>query len=338
MSATATQRRATQPVVAALPRPNPRKFPVRFTPNPGLRSLLRRPPNTYGWVGAGAVLIDQQSLRVTARRLTPLGLRRALDFVHQSEIREVYREGNAIRVDLLDDERPGYFCFWAEDAESAAEIVRRLPTTSTVEIEGASRAVWEEPPQRFSRSVLWAAACIVLIGGSIWAGKTFFPLARTPQTIPHSGATLPGPLPMPIHTTSAPAVVADVGTLSDLEKFTARFDALALQFSVASDALQTGELSQAEFANGLEHWLIPQWQVLSTELASPAAEAGVLRTNTDMLLKQVSDSWSQALTLYVQGLRDHDYREVLRGYDFIRDAEEYENESHGLLAQLEAHR
>jgi hypothetical protein len=338
MSATATQRRATQPVVAALPRPNPREFPVRFTPNPGLRSLLRRPPNTRGWVGAGAILIDQQSLRITAKRLTPLGLRRTLDFVHQSEIREVYREGNAIRVDLLDEERPGYFCLWAEDAESAAEIVRRLPTSSTVEIEGVDRAVWEEPPQRLSRSVLWAAACLVLIGGSIWAGKTLFPPVRAPQTIPHQGATLSGPLPMPIHTTSAVAVVPDVGTLSDLEKFTARFDALASQFSVAFDALQTGELSQAEFADGLEHWLIPQWRTVSTELAAPAAGASVLRTNTDVMLKQVSDSWSQALTLYAQGLRDHDYREVLRGFDFIRDAEEYENESHGLLAQLEAHR
>jgi hypothetical protein len=300
-----------------------------------LRSLLRTPPNTYGWVGAGAVLIDQHSLRVTARRLTALGLRRTLDFVHQSEIREVYREGNAIRVDLLDEERRGYFCFWAEDAESAAEIVRRLPTSSTVELEGVGRAVWEEPPPGLPRWVLWVATAVVVIGGLVWAEKTFFPLSGRPQTVARSASP---PLPMAIHTPAAYPVVADLGTLSDLEKFTPRFDALALQFSVAFQALQAGELSQAEFADGLERWLIPQWKAQSAELAAQPAEVSALRTDTDTQLKNVSDSWIQALTLYVHGLRDHDYHEVLRGFDFIRDAEGYENASHALLARLEAKR
>jgi hypothetical protein len=48
----------------------------------------------------------------------------------------------------------------------------------------------------------------------------------------------------------------------------------------------------------------------------------------------VIDSWTQALTLYVQGLRDHDYREVLRAYDSIRAAEEYQWGVRGLRQRL----
>jgi hypothetical protein len=149
------------------------------------------------------------------------------------------------------------------------------------------------------------------------------------------------PIPAPLHTTSTPAlpVVADLGTLADLERFTRRFDALTLQFSVAFDSLMSGELSQAEFANGLEHMQIPQWTVLSVELATPPQQNNsVLRTNTDAQLQQVSTSWIQALSLYAQGLRDHDHREVLQAFDIMRDAERYNFESEALLQRLEAHR
>jgi len=263
-----------------------------------------------------------------------LGLRRTVDFVHQSEIREVYREGDAVRVDLLDEARRGYFCFWAEDAESAAEIVRRLPTNSTVEIEWVGRKAWEDPPQRLAQPVLWAAAFIVLVAVLIGLGEIFIPGAsQNSRTL-----VAPPPASMPMHVTSPVPVVADLGALSDLDKFTRRFDALALQFSVAFDSLQTGALSQADFAYGLEHWLIPQWSVLSAELATPPTQPTPRRAEADAQLQHVIASWTQALTLYAHGLRAHDYHEVLRAFDDIRDAEGYERESHVLLSKLEAAR
>ena len=172
MSAAATQRRSTRPVLALVPRPDPRGFPIRFAPTSGLGSLLRKPHNSYGWVGRGSVLLDQHSLRITAKRLTVLGLRRTVDFVHQSEIGGVYREGDAVRIDLLDETRPGYFCFWAEDAASASDIVARLPTNSTVELEGAARSAREEPapPICPTAIVLWGVACALVIVGLMWAG------------------------------------------------------------------------------------------------------------------------------------------------------------------------
>jgi len=332
MTATATQRRATRPVLAAVPPSSPREFPVRFTQTPGLRSLLQRPHNSYGWVGIGSILIDQHSLRITARRFTMLGLRRTVDFVHQSEIREVYREGDAIRVDLLDEARRSYFCFWAEDAGSAAEIVGRLPTNSTVEIEWVGRKAWEDPPPRLPQPVLWTAASIVLIAVLIWLGETFIPPA------PPKSRTSSAPPPMPMHVPGALPAVADFGALADLDKFTRRFDALVLEISVASDSLQAGALNQAEFAHSLEQSLIPQWNTLSAELAAPPTAVTPLRADADALLQHVIDSWTRALSLYVQGLRNHDHREVLRAFDYIRDAEGYERESHALLSQLEANR
>ena len=69
-----------------------------------------------------------------------------------------------------------------------------------------------------------------------------------------------------------------------------------------------------------------------------AAEQQRLRTNTDAQLQRVSNSWNQALSLYAQGLRDHDSREVLQAFDIMRDAERYNFESEALLQRLEAQR
>jgi hypothetical protein len=329
MSAAAARRPSTRPVLVLVPPPQPREFSIRFAPNSGLKALLRKPRNSYGWVGRGTVLLDQHSLRISARRLTVLGLRRTIEFVHQSEIGGVYREDNAVRIDLLGETNPAYFCFWAEDAGAASEIVARIPTNSTVEIEGAARSGQEEPGLQLARPALvWAAACVVMIAGLIWAGQGFAPQRHAPASSRVSTAPQLTAMSMPIRATPAQPETADPGTLADLERFPARFDALALQFSVAADALQNGKLSQEDFADGLEQWLMPQWKSLAAQLATPSGEVSLLRANTDAQLQHVIDSWNQALALYVRGLRDHDYREVLRAFDSIRDAEEYERSAH----------
>jgi hypothetical protein len=306
-----------------VPPAQPREFSIRFGSTPGLRALLRKPHNSYGWVGRGTVLLDQHSLRITARTLTVFGLRRTIEFVHQSEIRGVYREDSAIRIDLVGEAKPAYFCFWAEDAAAASEIVARLPTHSTVEIEGAPRSAPEEAGLRLARPAqVWIAACVVLIAGLIWAGQGLIAPKRPAARV--STAPQLTSMPMPVRATPAQPMTADLGTMADLEWFPARFDALSLQFSVASDALQKGRLSQEDFAGGLEQWLMPQWKSLSAQLAAPSGTVSPMRAEIDAQLQHVIDSWTQALALYAQGLRDHDYREVLRAFDSIRDAEEYQ--------------
>jgi hypothetical protein len=330
MSAAAARRPSTRPVLVLVPPPQPREFPIRFAPTSGLRALLRRPHNSYGWVGRGTVLLDQHSLRITAKRLTVFGLRRTIEFIHQSEIGGVYREGDAVRIDLLGETNPAHVCFWAADAGAASEIVARLPTHSTVEMEGSARGAPREPGLPFARPPLaWATACALMIAGLIWMGHgSIAPKLPAPAASKVSTAPQLTPMPMPIRMTAAQPEVADLGTMADLEMFTARFDALTLQFAVASEALQRGSLSQEDFADGLEQWLMPQWKSLAAQLATPSGEVSLLRANTDAQLQHVIDSWNQALALYVRGLRDHDYREVLRAFDSIRDAEEYERSAH----------
>ena len=340
MSAAATRRHSTRPVLALVPRPNPRVFPIRFAPTAGLGGLLRKPHNSYGWVGTGSVLLDQHSLRITAKRLTVLGLRRTVDFVHQSEIGGVYREGNAVRIDLLDETRPGYFYFWAEDAGAASDIVGRLPTNSTVELEGAARGAAEEPRPGLSRPpLLWAAVLVVLIVGSMWAGSGLLQPTRSTQ-VSSRVSTAPQLSPMPIRVAPAPAQpeVADPGSIADLENFLGRFDALEQQFALASEALQLGKISQQEFSDGLQQWLMPQWKMLSEQLAGPADPASLVRANTDAQLQLVVDSWRRALNLYVYGLRDQSSPEVLQAFQSIGEAEKNEWQSRALLQQFERQR
>lgn len=333
MSAAATQRRSTRPVLALVPRPDPREFPIRFAPTSGLGSLLRKPHNSYGWVGRGSVLLDQHSLRITAKRLTVLGLRRTVDFVHQSEIGGVYREGNAVRIDLLDETRPGYFCFWAEDAGSASDIVARLPTNSTVELEGAARSAREKPEPRLSRPpVLWGVALAVVIVGLMWAGSHLLhsipptPVSSRVSTAPQLGPMLSHVAPAPVE-----PEIADPAAIADIENFSSRFNALAQQFAVAADALQRGKLSQLEFSDGLQQWLMPQWKMLSEQLAPPGQPVSLSRANADAQLQLVVDSWRQALTLYVYGLRDQDPQAVLQAFKTIGDAEKNQDQAYGML-------
>src|ERR1700758_4106558 len=132
-STVAKPRRSLRVVPPPGPHELPRTFPIRFNATPGLAAQ-----NSYRWVGAGSVLLNEQGIQITARRLTLLGLRRVEHFIHRSEILEVYREGDTIRIDLQGEARRSFVRFWAEDAARAAEIVRLLPTTRTIELEGGA--------------------------------------------------------------------------------------------------------------------------------------------------------------------------------------------------------
>jgi hypothetical protein len=113
---------------------------VRFTSTSGLVASLRKPLNSFRWRGPGTLRFDEQGILVTAKSLTLLGLRPTQRFIPPAEIREVYREGSEVLVQLRGSRSP-YFRFWAEDPTSAAQIVARLPTRHTIEFEGTLQEV-----------------------------------------------------------------------------------------------------------------------------------------------------------------------------------------------------
>jgi hypothetical protein len=95
--------------------------------------------NTFRWTGPGTIHILERGLLVMTRRRSPLGFRTADErFVPASEICEVFRDGDAVRVDLRADSRSAaFFQFWTGNPAIAGTIVRLLPTTRTIEYEVA---------------------------------------------------------------------------------------------------------------------------------------------------------------------------------------------------------
>src|SRR3569833_2862791 len=95
--------------------------------------------NTFRWTGPGTIHVLERGLLVLTRRRSPLGFRTADErFVPASDICEVFRDGDAVRVDLRGDSKHAdFFQFWTGNPAIAGTIVRLLPTTRTIEYEVA---------------------------------------------------------------------------------------------------------------------------------------------------------------------------------------------------------
>jgi hypothetical protein len=336
MSTIATQRRPMRAVPAAVPHGHHHVFPVRFTPAAGLSGLLRRPQNSYRWIGAGTLLVDEHGVRVTARRLSLLGLYRTVLFILPTEIREVYREGDSIRIDLQSGARHDFFHVWAENANAAAEIVARLPTSRTIELEGPAWNGGGSASEAY-RSALWLALAVLMVGALAWVGveqlfsnqEPTSPPAEAAAKAPDSAAPFAG------HGAGPGSNVQTLGVRADLERFGQRFDVLGLQFSTAFDALQKGNLSQAEFADGLERWLLPQWEALGAELVPTTSNPSSVRAVADLEIRGVIDNWHRALMSYAHGLRTHDSTEVFDAFTYLKAAETHQIRTRELLDRLD---
>jgi hypothetical protein len=131
MNTTLAQRSVQRSPAPANPGADELEFRVRFTRAKGISPLLRAPSNSFRWVGPGTVRFEPLGVLITAKRQR-LGFARVhRRFVAASEIRNVYREGNAVRVDLRGEgvHNP-FFRFWAESAIAAAAIVKLFPRST----------------------------------------------------------------------------------------------------------------------------------------------------------------------------------------------------------------
>lgn len=338
MSTTATQRRPMRTVPAAVPLANHHVFPVRFSPTSDLSALLRRPQNSYRWIGVGSLLVDEHGVRVTAKRLTLLGVYRTVLFILPTEIREVYREGESIRIDMQTGTRHDFFRFWAESAEAAGEIVRRLPTSRTIELEGPAWTNTGTSSEAY-RSALWLALAVAIAGALAWVGVDRLLSSHEPMSFaPFEAASNKVPdLSPPVDTDVAPSG-ANAETLqarADLQKFTRRLDVLSVQFRTAFDALQRGQLTQENFVDGIERWLLPQCEALGAELPLLTNPPPV-RASADSEIRAIIDNWHRALMAYAHGLRAHDSADVFSAFSYLRAAEAHQQKARALLDELDA--
>jgi hypothetical protein len=141
----------------------PQTFDIRFDRVTGLSMLFDSPRNSFGWRGGGLLSVDAEGISVAVKRgVLSLLSRHRSQRIPAGSIREVYREGEALRVEFATGDNPRITLpFWAPDRATAAQIVESLPTTRTVEVE-------DEPGERRSaggarRLPLLMAAAVLLI-------------------------------------------------------------------------------------------------------------------------------------------------------------------------------
>jgi hypothetical protein len=323
-----------RPNLRAVPVPAPRpsaerEIAVRFTSTSGLIARLYKPLNSFRWVGPATLRFGSQGVLIKARRATWLGLRQTQRLITPSEIRDVYREANAVQVHLHGS-RGAYFRLWAEDSASAAQIVELLPTKHTIEFESAIR----EPPIVISWRVpaigLAVLSVLASLGTLIWVAAHRGPAVREPTAapLPQPRPAVPGVKPEPV-ATGDDALLAE----QDLRVFGARIEALSYQFQVAWDALQDGGFSQHKFADELDQWLRPEWDALEARVRRTDAAPGSARERADHELMGVINNWQLALYAYADDLRKQ--RQVVRSFEYLRRAEEHRQRALRMRSELE---
>lgn len=169
-------------------------FDIRFDRATGLAALLQAPSNRFGWKGGGRLSIDAQGLEVAASR-------RRSQRIPAADIREVYREGDALRLEFAaGNEARSVLPFWARDRDTAARIVELLPTTRTVEVEEASPArpeaasSWRRPAAFGAIAAAMVLAAIYLAPGESMPASTAT-IAVDDRTPGYELPTLPADAP-----------------------------------------------------------------------------------------------------------------------------------------------
>jgi len=293
---------------------------------------------------------------VATRRRSPFGFRTADErFVAASEISEVFRAGDSVRVDLHGDARTGgFFQFWTGNPAIAGTIVRLLPTTRTIEYEAetAEHALEPRPPlslhrrRRARRRWLSAALIVGLVAVGALLVTDIVVRHRAPAVSTQApavtaqapaGARLPDTSPIESPLSPAPhAAAAEIaGVEAELRAFDDRMDGLRAQYRTASDALQSGQLPPESFVDGIDRWLIPQWRTMYDEQASRIHNEGSLTSAVHRKLMVAASEWEEGLHEYADGLLNHNYNAVIAAFDRMSNGNESRREAWRMVEQAE---
>ncbi|HEY4211739.1 MAG TPA: hypothetical protein VGM84_09685 [Steroidobacteraceae bacterium] len=332
------------------------EFSVRFTPN-GSFNTRTVPTNSFRWIGPATLRIGQRGMLVTARVQRLLWFYRTHQyFVPSSVIGTVYREADGLRVEIRSStrERPFFQC-WADDSRSAAAIVALLPTAQTVEVEeaqgrasgrvadllarAAGRSEVRESPgiTRVARVSPFHTAWWTLGAGTIVlaAAVALFLLPRfiaKVELVPVSvAATAEQQAGAAVRISDAELTRAE----GEYDRYERSIEGLRTQFATALTALQIGTLQASDFENGLQKWLIPQWESLHFQLATDAPPTGSPRSALHSALDTTIEHWQNALAIYLEGLRDGSASRVLSAFGEMKRAEDAEQSAEDALTRIE---
>ena len=313
-------------------------FDIRFAPSAGLAALLAQPSNTLRWKGSGRINIQPGAITIAVNRglLSQGGTRR----IAAGQLREVYREGNAVRLEFSGaDNSREILPLWADDREVAAEIVRLLPTERTVEVELPARAPKFRPDPRAFGGLL--ALAIVIVGAVVGLRRSEVappPVTAAPEVEAAPVEARPAPATPELATVEIPEAelpvrfdepVVPIPPGTRAHKFAvaqvALFDkqavALLEEYRLYRTMLEDDALTFDGYIAKLEGPLEGGWWAVTFRiLEDPAYDAPEL---VGLRATQLAAArhWRAFIELYVEGLRTQDRTLIPRAFDLLSRAE-----------------
>jgi hypothetical protein len=285
-------------------------FDIRFAKSAGLAGLFEAPANEYRWKGAGRLSIDPTGISIAVRRgLLTLFARATTRRIPTNNLIEVYREGNALRLEFSTQESARTVLpIWVGDRDAAAQIVTLLPTQRSVEIED------DEPEStrryRFDRKLV----ALLLIGvvtlgvGALMLQRYLSAGRATPPSV--TAAPTPVPVAPPTSSTEARTTESSDGILasgSDLRNPIARreFERFQAESNVLRADYQAVRVQPS--AEGLEA-LENRWRDVTSRIYDTAEFEDVEFVMQRELELAVARSWRYYLSIHAAGLRAADPR------------------------------
>lgn len=265
-------------------------FEVRFARSQGLTAFLEAPANSFLWKGAGRLSIDAEGINIAVKRgLANLFSRRRSHHISASELTEVYREGDALRLGFGANADRQVLPLWTNGTETAARIVKLLPTTRTVELEHPTPT-----SRRFHLDKRMAVLLLSLLGivaaAVVWV-RNFAPGA-TGTLLPATTAATPADLPV-----ERDPVELDIArrqqNLFESEVKVLRAEYVSLVGSGDAQALERLE---------------PRWWAVRFRIEASETMTGPAFTGFREGQLAIVNSWSAAVSLYAAGLRLRDER------------------------------
>jgi hypothetical protein len=305
-------------------------FDIRFARTAGLLEAFLSPAeNSFRWKGDGKLRIEADGISIAVRRgllsLWPSSRR-----IPAANIRDVYREGDALRLTVATPDMPrAIVSCWASDAETAAEIVQLLPTRRTVEIEPTASAS-SASRRSYDRSaiLLLFGLVAVLVGVGLWirtpgstSSEVLAPVAA-PQIPVAVNLAQPRILsaedfvvPIPAGT---PQFAIAVRHLAAFEQESAR---LLDEYRVDRKLLESGAMDAATFANRLDKLELAWWNVTFRILDDPGfTDFSLLDFRANLMAS--ARHWRNFLSRYATAIRKGDHVMIAASFDEMARAEQ----------------
>ena len=289
-------------------------FDIRFAQSSGLAGVFEAPANEYRWKGPGRLSIDSTGISIAVRRsLLTLFTRATSRRIPTDNLIEVYREGNALRLEFSTQEsQRAVFPIWVGDSDAAAQIVTLLPTQRSVELEAGDSG--SRRRYRFDRRlVAMLSIAVALLAVGAWTlQRNFATNVGAPQSLANA---LPAPpvaqvereIPAQIDApadASAPTPAMDTSVTflrnpvarAEFERFQAESNALHSDFSSMRDHPS---------AEGLES-LEARWRDVTARIYATQNFEGIEFVAQRELELAIARSWRYYLSIHAAGLRAGD--------------------------------